>query len=167
MTATDTPVYIGSAISRVDGLVKVTGTARYAAEHQVPGLLYGWVVSSAIAKGRITAFRDTDARAVPGVVEVITHANRPHVAWLDMSYDDEVAVPGSPFRPLYDDEVVFAMQPVALVIGETLEAGACRRGAARRRLRAGSAQHGHRGRAGRQVRAEEIAQQLPDAEEAR
>lgn len=122
MTATDTPVYIGSAISRVDGLVKVTGTARYAAEHQVPGLLYGWVVSSAIAKGRITAFRDTDARAVPGVVEVITHANRPHVAWLDMSYDDEVAVPGSPFRPLYDDEVVFAMQPVALVIGETLEA---------------------------------------------
>ena len=56
------------------------------------------------------------------MVEVITHENRPHVAWLDMSYDDEVAMPGSPFRGLYDDKVVFAMQPVALVVAETLEA---------------------------------------------
>jgi len=115
-------VHIGDALSRVDGRVKVTGAARYAAEHPVEGLLYGWVVSSAIAKGRITAIRDAEARAVPGVVEVITHENRPHVAWLDMSYDDEVAVPGSPFRGLYDDKIAFSQQPVALVVGETLEA---------------------------------------------
>ena len=115
-------VHIGDAISRVDGLVKVTGSARYAAEHPVPGLLYGWVVSSAIAKGRITAIRDAEARAVPGVMEIITHENRPHVAWLDMSYDDEVSVPGSPFRGLYDDKIMFSLQPVALVVGETLEA---------------------------------------------
>ena len=116
------PVHIGDPINRVDGLVKVTGAARYAAEQPVPGLLYGWVVSSAIAKGRIAAVREVEARAVPGVVEVITHDNRPHVAWLDMSYDDEVAVPGSPFRPLYDDRIMFSGQPLALVIGETLEA---------------------------------------------
>ena len=115
-------VHIGDALSRVDGLVKVTGAARYAAEHPVPGLLYGWVVSSAIAKGRIIAIRDAEARAVSGVVEVITHRNRPPVALLDMSYEDEVSVPGSPFRGLYDDKIMFSMQPVALVIGETLEA---------------------------------------------
>ena len=55
MTASTASAHIGDALSRVDGLVKVTGAARYAAEHPVPGLLYGWVVSSGIAKGRITA----------------------------------------------------------------------------------------------------------------
>ena len=43
-------------------------------------------------------------------------------AWLDRSYNDEVAPPGSPFRPLYDDKIVFSGQPVALVVAETLEA---------------------------------------------
>ncbi len=100
LRADTTRTHIGDPLNRVDGTVKVTGTALYAAEHRVDGLLYGWVVSSAIAKGRIAAIRDAEARAVPGVVDVITHENRPHVAWLDMSYDDEVAVPGSPFRGL-------------------------------------------------------------------
>ncbi len=117
-----TSVPIGTPMNRVDGLVKVTGAARYAADYPVPGLLYGWVVSSAIAKGRIVAIRDDEARAVSGVVDVITHENRPHVAWLDMSYDDEVAVPGSPFRGLYDDQIAFSGQPLAVVVGETLEA---------------------------------------------
>jgi xanthine dehydrogenase YagR molybdenum-binding subunit len=113
---------IGAAINRVDGPAKVTGSARYAAEYPTPGLLYGWIVSSAIAKGRITAIRDGEARALPGVVEVITHANRPHTALLDRSYDDDVSAPGSPFRPLYDDKVRFSQQPVALVVAESLEA---------------------------------------------
>ena len=113
---------IGAALNRVDGLVKVTGQARYAAEHFVDGLLYGWVVSSPIAKGRVLSIDDAAARAVPGVVEVITHQNRPHLAWLDRSYADEVSVPGSPFRPLYDADIVFSAQPLALVVAETLEA---------------------------------------------
>ena len=73
---------IGDSLSRVDGRLKVTGQARYAAEHAAEGLLHGWVVSSAIAKGRIVAIREAAARAVPGVVEVITHANRAETAWL-------------------------------------------------------------------------------------
>jgi xanthine dehydrogenase YagR molybdenum-binding subunit len=112
---------IGSPINRVDGLAKVTGRARYAAEHHVEGLLYGVVVSSAIAKGRITAIDDTAARAMPGVVEVISHQNRPHIAWFDRSYQDDVAPPGSPFRALYDDAVVFSMQPIALVVADSFE----------------------------------------------
>ncbi len=113
---------IGDPLSRVDGVLKVTGQARYAAEHDAPGLLYGWVVSSAIARGRIVAIREDAARAVAGVVEIVTHANRPTTAWLDTSYDDMVAPPGTPFRPLDNDRILFSLQPVALVVAETLEA---------------------------------------------
>jgi xanthine dehydrogenase YagR molybdenum-binding subunit len=117
-----TSVRIGDALNRVDGLVKVTGRAQYAAEYPTPGLLYGWVVSSDIAKGRITSIDEAAARAVPGVVEIISHQNRPHLAWFDRSYEDEVSVPGSPFRALYDAKIVFSGQPVALVVADSLEA---------------------------------------------
>ncbi|NUZ05888.1 xanthine dehydrogenase family protein molybdopterin-binding subunit [Piscinibacter koreensis] len=113
---------IGDQPNRIDGPAKVTGAAHYAAEHDLPGLLYGVAISSAIAKGRVVSIDDAAARQVPGVVEVITHRNRPHVAWFDRSYRDEVAVPGSPFRPLYDDEIRFSGQPVALVVAESFEA---------------------------------------------
>ncbi|HSU21934.1 MAG TPA: xanthine dehydrogenase family protein molybdopterin-binding subunit [Variovorax sp.] len=115
-------VRIGDAFNRVDGLEKVTGRARYAAEYAASGLLYGWVVSSDIAKGRIVAFDETRARAVPGVVEILTHANRPHLPLRDSNYTDEVSVPGSPFRALYDDKIAFSAQPIALVVAESLEA---------------------------------------------
>ncbi len=115
-------VGIGSAINRVDGLDKVTGRAKYAAEHAVPNMLYGVIVGSAIAKGKIVAIEEVEARSVPGVVEVLTHNNRPHVAYMDRNYRDEVAPPGSPFRPLYDNGVQFSQQPIALVLAETFEA---------------------------------------------
>lgn len=113
---------IGAAINRVDGLAKVTGEARYAAEYKTDGLLYGVVVSSAIVKGRIAAIEEKPARAVPGVVEILTHLNRPHIAWFDRSYHDEAGPPGSPFRALYDEKILFSAQPVALVVAETFEA---------------------------------------------
>ena len=113
---------IGTPLSRVDGIAKVTGAARYAAEHKPDGMLYGVVVSGAIAKGRIIKIDDKAARAVPGVVEVMTHENRPNTAWLDSSHRDQVAPPGSPLRPLHDDKILFSAQPVALVLAETFEA---------------------------------------------
>lgn len=119
---------IGSAINRVDGAAKVTGRARYAAEYPAPGLLYGVVVSSTIAKGRIIDIDEDAARAVPGVVEVLTHKNRPHVAWMDRSYPEEAGPPGSPFRALYDDGISFSAQPIALVLAETFEAARCAAG---------------------------------------
>ncbi len=123
-TAAATPgrTGIGSSLSRVEGVAKVTGQARYAAEYKPEGMLYGVVVSSTIAKGRITALDDTAARAVPGVVEVMSHKNRPGEAWLDSSHRDQVAPPGSPLRPLYDEKILFSGQPVALVLAETFEA---------------------------------------------
>ncbi len=112
---------IGDSLSRTDGIKKVTGHAHYAAEHFPSGLLYGWIVSSAIAKGRVKDIDESLARALPGVVEIVTHKNRPHMALLDMSYGDQVDVPGSPFRPLYDDKIQFSMQPIAVVVADTLE----------------------------------------------
>jgi xanthine dehydrogenase YagR molybdenum-binding subunit len=112
---------IGKPISRVDGPAKVTGGAKYAAEFNVPDLTYGFVVSSAIAKGRIKSIDRTTARAVPGVIEVFAHDNRPRVASSSRKYTDETAPPGSPFRPLYDDQVLFAGQPVVLVVAEEFE----------------------------------------------
>ena len=117
-----TRIGIGSAINRVDGLDKVTGKAKYAAEHAPAGMVYGVVVSATVAKGSITAIDEAAARSVPGVVEVLTHENRPHVAWRDSNYHDEVAPPGTPFRALGDAQVRFSGQPVAVVLAETFEA---------------------------------------------
>ena len=112
---------IGKPVSRVYGPAKVTGQAKYAAEFSVPGLLQGFVVSSTIAKGRIKNIDRSVALAVPGVVEVFAHDNKPRVASSASRYSDETAPPGSPFRPLYDDEILFSGQPIALVVAEEVE----------------------------------------------
>lgn len=114
--------YIGTATPRVDGIAKVTGAAKYAAEINVPSLAHASVVTSAIARGRIARIEAGNALAVPGVIEVLTHENRPSLADDDAAYKDEVAPHGSPFRPLYDDRILFDGQPVALVVAETSEA---------------------------------------------
>lgn len=116
------PSYIGTATSRVDGVAKVTGAAKYAAEFNVPGLLYGSVVTSTIARGRITSIDRSAALRVKGVIDLLTHAHRPQMADNDQAYKDEVAPDGSPFQPLYDDKIKFSGQPIALVVAETSEA---------------------------------------------
>ncbi|MCY0914283.1 xanthine dehydrogenase family protein molybdopterin-binding subunit [Massilia sp. H27-R4] len=110
------------AVSRVDGRDKVTGRARYAAEHPAEALLYGVVVSGTITKGRIASIDAGRALAVPGVIEVITHQNRPRIRSFDLFYKDMTAPGGSPFRPLYDDRIHSSGQPVALVVADTFEA---------------------------------------------
>ena len=114
--------YIGASISRVDGRAKVTGAAQYAGEFNIPGLAYGCAVASTIARGRITRIDTSQALAVEGVIEVLTHKNRPKMAGTDKAYKDDVAPDeGSPFRPLYDDKVKFDGQPIALVVAEEWE----------------------------------------------
>ncbi len=122
MTHDNSVPYIGRATSRVDGPLKVTGGARYAAEYSAPGLLHGYVVSGAIAKGRITSIDVGDALKVPGVVDVLTHEHRARTAWLSYNYRDMIGPPGEPFRPLYDDRIQYSGQPIALVVAETFEA---------------------------------------------
>jgi xanthine dehydrogenase YagR molybdenum-binding subunit len=109
----------GQPITRRDGVLKVTGAARYAADNHPPGMLYAVIAAARIARGRVAALDVAAAQAHPGVVEVITPANRPPLAL----HPDDKSVPFS-FRMdlLQDDRVRYAGQPVAVVIAETLEA---------------------------------------------
>ncbi|WP_454802832.1 xanthine dehydrogenase family protein molybdopterin-binding subunit [Mucilaginibacter phyllosphaerae] len=113
---------IGKPISRLEGQLKVTGTAKYSGEYNVPDLLYGYVVNSAITKGKIVKIHTTSAEALKGIIKIFTHENRPGTAWFDMQYADMDAPPGAPFRPLHDGEIRFNGQPIALVVAETFEA---------------------------------------------
>jgi xanthine dehydrogenase YagR molybdenum-binding subunit len=124
---TPTTAHIGTPTSRIDGRAKVTGAAKYAAEYNQPGLAlgpglaYGYVVTSRIAKGRIARIDTDQALRVPGVIDVLTHENRPRMASSDSAYKEDVSPEGSPFRPLYDDSIKFSSQPIALVVGDDWE----------------------------------------------
>ena len=86
------------------------------------GLAYAAVVESTIAKGRIARIDTSAARRVAGVLDVLTHENRPRMADTDKAWKDDVAPEeGSPFRPLYDDRIMFSGQPIALVLAEDWE----------------------------------------------
>jgi xanthine dehydrogenase YagR molybdenum-binding subunit len=114
--------YIGNSISRADGRAKVTGAAKYAAEFNGPGLAYASVVSSTIAKGRILRIDTSAALGLKGVIDVLTHQHRPPMADTDQAYHDDVAPEGgSPLRPLYDGNIAFNGQPVALVLADSSE----------------------------------------------
>ena len=114
--------YVGTPTSRVDGHAKVTGAAKYSGEFSAEGLVYGFVVESTITKGRIRRIDADEALKIKGVLDVLTHQNRPPMADDDQAWKDEVAPEkGSPFRPLYDDVVRFNGQPVALVLAENWE----------------------------------------------
>ena len=117
---TDTQ-YIGKPTSRVDGKVKVTGKAKYAAEHNAENMAYGYVVSGTVATGKIKSINVKEALALPGVLQIFSHENVPGLAWFDKSYQDEIAPAGSPFRPLHSNKIQFSMQPVALVVADTFE----------------------------------------------
>lgn len=112
---------IGTPTSRVDGRAKVTGAAKYAGEADTSRLAHGSVVSATIAKGRIVGIDASQALRVGGVIDVLTHENRPRMADADRAYTDDVAPDGSPFRPLYDDRIWFSGQPIALVLAEEPE----------------------------------------------
>jgi xanthine dehydrogenase YagR molybdenum-binding subunit len=110
---------IGQPLTRRDGVLKVTGAARYAADHHPPGMLYAVLAVSSIARGRVALLDVAAARAHAGVVEVMTPANKPTLA----QDPDEKTNPFM-FRLdlLQSDRVRYAHQPIAVVIAETLEA---------------------------------------------
>jgi xanthine dehydrogenase YagR molybdenum-binding subunit len=110
---------IGQPLTRRDGLLKVTGQARYAADNHPPGMLHAVLAVSSIARGRVTFLDVTAAKAHPGVVEVMTPANRPPLA-----LDPDAKLDPFMFRLdlLQNDGVRYAGQPIAVVIAETLEA---------------------------------------------
>ncbi|HEA29870.1 MAG TPA: xanthine dehydrogenase family protein molybdopterin-binding subunit [Leeuwenhoekiella sp.] len=111
----------GVATTRVDGRKKVTGTAPYTAEFNPANLVHGYIVNSTISTGTITKIDTTKALDVAGVREVFTHENAPLSVKINADYSDPMAPPGSPFRPLYNDQILYNGQPIAMVVADTFE----------------------------------------------
>jgi xanthine dehydrogenase YagR molybdenum-binding subunit len=125
ITLSQTPAHvrhgssIGQPLTRRDGVLKVTGGARYAADQHPPGMLYAVLAVSSIARGRVAFLDVAAAKAYPGVVEVITPANRPALA---QDPDERSDLFTFRLDLLQSDRVRYANQPIAMVIAETLEA---------------------------------------------
>jgi len=118
------PRYIGKEMSRVDGVAKVTGKAKYAAEFAVPNLAYGFIVLGSEAKGTIKTIDTQEAERTAGVIRVFTHLNAPKLgpkSSTEQSPPRATEERDKSFRALQSDKIFFNMQPVALVVAETYE----------------------------------------------
>src|SRR5260221_10071779 len=109
---------IGARLDRIDGPLKVTGAARYAYEYPVAGVTYVFPIQSTIAKGRVVSTDARAARALPGVVAVLSHENAPRLRPVDIQVigqrDQDLAV-------FQSDVVTYRGQVVAAVVAESLE----------------------------------------------
>ncbi|WP_426060820.1 xanthine dehydrogenase family protein molybdopterin-binding subunit [Hymenobacter sp. B1770] len=114
--------HTGQPLNRVDGRLKVTGQARYAAEHPVAGCVHGVLVTSAIARGRIRRLDTAAAERAPGVLAIVSHLNSPKVpGYQTAETNHNPRVEGQEFRLFFDDQIHFSNQPIALAIADTLE----------------------------------------------
>ncbi len=102
---------IGAPLDRLDGVQKVTGAANYAYEYLVEGVTYVFPVQSTIARGRVVSIDASAARALPGVIAVLSHENAPRLA---PDNDPELAL-------FQSDAVAYHGQFVAAVVAETSE----------------------------------------------
>ena len=112
---------IGKPVSRLDGRLKVTGQARFAAEVPLDGLTYAALACSRIARGRIVAIDTAAAEAAPGVVLVMTHRNAPRMAPPPLLMSQPKAAGSSSLPIMQDEEIHWNGQPVAVVLAETQE----------------------------------------------
>ena len=110
---------IGQPLTRREGILKVTGAARYAADNHPPGMLYAVMATSTVARGRVESLDVAAAKSHPGVVEVMVPGNAPKIAPDPDRAQDPFAFKLDLLR---DDVVRYANQPIAVVIAETLEA---------------------------------------------
>jgi xanthine dehydrogenase YagR molybdenum-binding subunit len=111
---------IGADVARIDGRAKVTGQARYDSDVSVADPAYAVLVTSRIAKGRVTAIDEAACRALPGVLDIITHrtvgdAIRPTKFFAAGGYV------GSSIMPLASDRIWHAGQILAVVLADSFE----------------------------------------------
>ncbi|GAA2944406.1 xanthine dehydrogenase family protein molybdopterin-binding subunit [Streptomyces enissocaesilis] len=108
---THAPSPLGTPAVRREARDKVTGAARYAAEHTPPGCAHAWPVPATVARGRVTAVHADEALALPGVLAVLTHENAPRLGEPD---DPTLAL-------LQNTRVPHRGWYVALVVADTPE----------------------------------------------
>jgi xanthine dehydrogenase YagR molybdenum-binding subunit len=121
MSETAQMAVIGKAQVRIDGPLKVTGTAMYATDHHFPGMLYAVPVEATIANGKIQKIETAAAEKMPGVRAIF---HRQNIGKISRS------TPGEGFegicierRPPFEDDVVrYYGQYVALAVADTFEA---------------------------------------------
>ena len=106
-------------LSRFDGRLKVTGAARYTADIPVQGTVHASIVSISIAHGRTIAIDTTAAAKAPGVLAVFTHRNMQRMNPTPKPWS-HLHPHGQSYLPLQDDKILYADQPIALVVAETL-----------------------------------------------
>jgi xanthine dehydrogenase YagR molybdenum-binding subunit len=116
---------VGTAVSRLDGPEKVSGTARFAAEFPLQRMVYAALKYSTIARGRIIDLDTSAAEAAPGVVLVMTYRNSPRLKPAPMFMSSPKAAAGDDLPIMQDDQVHWNGQPIALVLAETQEQADC------------------------------------------
>ncbi|MGU3293171.1 xanthine dehydrogenase family protein molybdopterin-binding subunit [Williamsia sp. M5A3_1d] len=109
----------GSARTRVDGRLKVTGQAPYAADHRIDGVLHAVIVDATVGYGRVTAVDSSEALRQPGVRAVISHVNAPRLPYRENTGSNNPE--GRRLRVFQDDRVLFFGQPVAVVVADTID----------------------------------------------
>jgi xanthine dehydrogenase YagR molybdenum-binding subunit len=115
-------VAIGRQASRLDGPLKVEGTARFAAEVPLEGLCFAALVHSPVTRGRITQLDMGEAEAAPGVILVMTHRNMPRIGTLPLIGLSDLSAVGNSSLPIMQDaEIRYNGQVVAAVLAETQE----------------------------------------------
>ncbi len=112
---------VGRSLSRVDGPLKVTGQARFAAEVPFKNLVYAATKYSAIARGRIASIETEEAKQAPGVLLVMTHENAPRMPAPPLMMKDPKGASGSSLPVMQDASIHWNGEPVAVVVAETQE----------------------------------------------
>jgi xanthine dehydrogenase YagR molybdenum-binding subunit len=111
---------LGAPLDRVDGRKKVTGGAKFAAEHNLENMTYAALVMSTIPSGTIRSIDTAAAKKSSGVIEIISHLNAPK--W---SLGDPAAGIGNfaepQLIPFSDNKIRYVGQRIAVVVADTLE----------------------------------------------
>jgi xanthine dehydrogenase YagR molybdenum-binding subunit len=108
----------GQPQRRVDGPDKVTGKARYAADEPVANPAFAYLVTSEIARGRIRRMHLEAAKAIPGVLDVLTHQNVGDLSTAPPSLDPT----DKQTTTLESDRVWHDGQIIGIVVASTFEA---------------------------------------------
>lgn len=111
---------LGKPLSRVDGRVKVTGKAKYTADVALDKAAHVAIVHSVIANGRIGSIDASAARTAPGVLAVLTHLDLPKLNPVPMPWT-HVHPQGQGFLPMQDDRILYAGQPLVLVVADSAD----------------------------------------------
>ena len=119
MTTMEAVRLIGPGVDRVDGPLKVTGSAPYPGDFSYPDMAHAVLVRATVAAGRIRGIHTADAEAAPGVLAVITHDNAPVLA-----QGPDTPFFKQPAPPLQDDRILHYGQYVGVVAAETAEQAA-------------------------------------------